>query len=81
MAYEIIDLEPNTVGTEGVTVDHIIWRRYRRPMWGLVEILLDQPENAHLEHQLPYLAVGTVVYVPVVATDDFETIPVVSLWD
>lgn len=78
--YTLIDMEPHVVETEGVTVDHMLWRFYRRPMYGLVEFALEHPLNYQLEQQGPYLEVGTLVYLPVVEVSAFEEIPVVSLW-
>lgn len=77
----IIGVEPYEVQTEDVTLSLMIWRRYRRPMRGLLAALLALDENQHLEHQNATLTPGTIVYMPVVDLEEFPELEVVSLWD
>jgi phage tail protein X len=61
----VITLETYTVKSEGQSVDLIIWQRFKRPMPGLLERILDMPENQQLEHQGFTLALGTTVTIPI----------------
>ena len=55
-----------TVGSERVTVDLIVWRRYRIRAPGMVELLLDKnPHLAKLHRTSPFLPVGTQVRIPI----------------
>lgn len=68
-----------TVESDGFTVDMLIWRRYRRPMPGLLEQTLDI--NPGLAGLGPILPVGTVVLLPIVQTRDIvQSVEVISLW-
>lgn len=78
---EVISYEQHTVGSEGISVDLILWRRFKRPVPGLVELTLELAENQHLEHCGFVLPLGTVVTVPVVARPTRTTSRVISLWD
>jgi phage tail protein X len=72
--------EPVTVTGQGVTVDLLIWRRFRRPIEGLTEQVLAL--NPGLAQLGPYLPPGTTVLLPLL--QDAETPPtreVVQLWD
>ncbi len=68
------------VAGEGITVDLLIWRRFRKPQPGLVEqVLALNPGLAGLGPNLP---VGTPVILPVIP--DATATPVralVQLWD
>jgi len=55
--------ETITVRSEGFTLSRIIWRRFRRPMEGLVEQTLDA--NPGLADLGPILPVGTTFRLPV----------------
>jgi phage tail protein X len=64
MTVESYDLV--TVGSDRITVDLIVWRRYRNRSPGMVERLLD--DNPHLSKVhcfSPFLPVGTQVRVPI----------------
>lgn len=67
------------VESEGLMLDLILWRRYRRATPGLVEKVLDL--NPGLAEQGPVIAVGTTIRIPIEA----QPIPVrrdaVRLWD
>ena len=59
--YELI-----TVGSDWVTVDVIVWRRYRIYAPGIVERTLDDnPHLAKLHKTSPFLPVGTQLRVPI----------------
>ncbi|MBI1649887.1 phage tail protein [Hyphomicrobium sulfonivorans] len=77
----IITLERHTVGSEGMSVDLILWQRFLRPMPGLFERLMALPENQHLEHCGFILPLGTVVTIPIEDARAAEIVPVISLWD
>ena len=81
MAFQIIALEQYEIQSEGMTVSKMIWRRYRRPMIGLLEVTLELPENYLLEHQDAMLTPGAIVFLPVVRQDEFGQIQVITLWD
>jgi phage tail protein X len=71
-------VEPVTVEGEFITVSLIVWRRFRRPMPGLVELILDRnPGLADLE---PYLPVGTTFGMPVPAPRVPAIFDPVKLW-
>lgn len=75
-----ITTEEYTVASDGVTVDLIIWNRFKAPMPGLIEYLLAMPENQGLEHCNAVLPLGTVVYVPIPAPASQTVAPVIDLW-
>lgn len=76
-----IAVEPHMVKSEAVTLDLIIWQRFRQPMDGLLERILDMPENAHLEHEGAELRVGTIVYIPIDTPRGGDRVQPISLWD
>jgi phage tail protein X len=50
-----------------LTVDHLIWRRYRRNTRGIVELAMDvNPEVAKAHKYGPFLPVGLVIKIPIV---------------
>jgi phage tail protein X len=58
-----------TVGSDYVTADLILWRRYRNRSPGMIERLLDDnPHLAKVHCFSPFLPVGTQVRIPI----DFE---------
>jgi phage tail protein X len=73
-------LETYTVKAEGISLDLILWQRFKKPMPGLLERVLDMAENQGLEHQGFTLALGTVVTVPIDPVTT-PTVQVISLWD
>jgi phage tail protein X len=55
-----------TVGADFVTVDLIVWRRYRNRAPKIVERLLDDnPHLAKAHRYSPFLPVGTQVRIPI----------------
>lgn len=55
-----------TVQGDGITVDLLVWRRYKRPALGVVELLLDlNPHLAKLHKVSPFLPIGTQVRIPI----------------
>ncbi len=76
IAYEAVKVEG-----EGIVLDLILWRRFRRPMPDLLEQLLAIPENQHLADVPAVLPVGTLVTIPIPQERDTGSLPVISLWD
>jgi len=55
-----------TVGSDRITVDLIIWRRYRNKAPGMIERMLDDnPHLAKFHRYSPFLPVGTQVRIPI----------------
>jgi phage tail protein X len=51
----------------GITVDLLVWRRYRRRTTGVVELMMEMnPEIARAHRFGPFLPVGLVVKLPIV---------------
>jgi len=71
--------ETYTVDSEVLTVDLILWRKYRRPIDGLVERTLVL--NPGLAEQGNYLPLGTELKIPYVAPPKTVTQKLVRLWD
>jgi phage tail protein X len=74
-------MNPDTiikVAGDGVSVDLLVWRKYRRPMPGLVERVLDI--NPGLAALGPILPVGTLVKLPTVKPPPVPELAVVRLW-
>jgi phage tail protein X len=69
-----------TVTVEGlfITVSLIVWRRFRRPMPGLVEEIY--AINPGLASQGPYLTEGTVFSMPVPTPRAPAILDPVKLW-
>ena len=62
----VIGFELHKVLTDYVTVDLIIWKRYRAMAPGMVELMLDaNPQIAFVHRTTPFLPVGTYVRVPI----------------
>ncbi len=73
-------IEPITVTGEGLTVSLLVWRRFQRPMPGLVERVYE--ENPGLADLGSFIPVGTVIKLPVPeATRQEEVITPVRLWE
>ena len=72
-------VEAVTVQGDGITLSLLVWRRFRRPMPGLVEQILDL--NRGLTSLGTVLPVGTVVMIPV-PTDSTSQAPAsrITLW-
>lgn len=72
--------EEITIETDQLTVDHLVWRRYRRKIPGLVEQVLAL--NPGLAERGPYLPRGATVLLPVLqAAGPPTNIDLLSLWD
>lgn len=55
-----------TVQGDYVTADLIVWRRYKIPAPGILEMMLDvNPHLALLHKQSPFLPVGTQLRIPI----------------
>jgi len=55
-----------TVGADRISVDLIVWQRYRNRAPGMVERMLDDnPHLAKFHRYSPFLPVGTQVRVPI----------------
>ncbi len=71
-------VEPVTVEGEFITVSLIVWRRFRRPMPGLVEQIHDI--NPGLGDLGPYLLVGTRFDMPVPTPREPAILNPIKLW-
>ena len=80
----VIGFEIHKVLTEYVTVDLIIWKRYRAYARGMVELMIDaNPQIAFAHRTTPFLPVGTYVRVPIdpaLILGKPPTLPQDSLW-
>lgn len=70
--------ETVVVEGEGLTVSLLVWRKFRRPMPGLAERILDL--NPRLSDLGPFLPIGTVVVVPIPIPRPTKIIEAVTLW-
>jgi phage tail protein X len=73
--------ETFTVKSDGMSVDLMLWQRFRRPMPGLLERIMALPENQHLEHSGFVLPLGVAVTIPIEPPPREPELPVISLWD
>lgn len=73
--------ETFTVRSDGMSVDLILWQRFRRPMPGLFERIMALAENQHLEHCGFVLPLGVAVTIPIEPPPREPELPVISLWD
>lgn len=69
--------ETITVRTDQTTVSMLVWRRYRRPMPGLVERILAL--NVGLA-STPFVPVGTEVVMPIEEVTQQNSVKMVTLW-
>lgn len=67
-----------TVAGEGLTVSQLVWRRYRKPMPGMVEAILERNRGLAAHVEIP---VGTRVVMPDPPAEALAAADVVSLWD
>lgn len=71
-------IETVTVEGDGLTVSMIVWRRFKRPMPGLVEAIYDQnPGLADLGQTLP---VGTSFDMPIPIPREQQVLDPIRLW-
>lgn len=71
--------ETVTVKSYYFTLSRIIWRRFKKPMPGLVEETLGY--NAGLASLGPYLPIGTTFSLPIPDESQSPVIPLIRLWD
>ena len=71
-------VEPVTVEGEFITVSLIVWRRFKRPMSGLVELILDR--NPGLAELGSFLPVGTTFDMPVPTPREPQLLEPLKLW-
>lgn len=71
-------IEEVTVEGEGLTLSLIVWRRFHRPMPGLVEKIVDR--NPGLAELGPILPVGTRFDMPISAPEEDPVLPAIRLW-
>jgi phage tail protein X len=80
----ITSYELYIVGTDYVTVDLMIWKKYRQPTRGLVEAMMDaNPQIAFVHRTTPFIPAGTYVRVPVDRQQQMGKVvpdPNVTLW-
>jgi phage tail protein X len=67
------------VAGEGISVDLLIWRKFKRSMPGLLEQVLDV--NPGLAALGPILPIGTVVKLPNAKPPPIIELAVVRLWN
>lgn len=67
-----------TVEGDALTLSLIVWRRFKRPMPGLVEAILDT--NPWLADLGPILPLGTVFEMPVPIARDHQVLDPIRLW-
>lgn len=72
-------LETITVQGDGLTIPLLVWRRFRRPMPGLVESILEI--NQGLADLGPFLPLGTVFNMPIpISSDTAQPQARLKLW-
>ena len=71
-------VERVAVEGEFITVPLIVWRRFKRPMPGLVEQTLDR--NPGLAELGPFLPVGTILDMPVPTPREPAILEPIRLW-
>jgi phage tail protein X len=80
----IIGFELHQVTSEYVTVDLIVWKRYKSRAPGIVELFMDaNPQISHVHRTTPFLPVGVYVRVPIdpaLVLGKPPTLPQDSLW-
>ena len=71
-------IETVTVEGDGLTVSVIVWRRFKRPVLGLVESIYDlNPGLADLGQTLP---VGTSFDMPIPIPREQQVLDPIRLW-
>ena len=71
-------IEAVTVQGDDLSVSLIVWRRFRRPMPGLVERIYAL--NRELAESGPYLTPGATFLMPVPIPRGEATLPAIRLW-
>lgn len=72
------NFETYVTDADGLTVDLIIWRRYRRQTPGLVEAVLDM--NAGVADLGPLLPRGTMLKIPIDQPSMQTQATLIRLW-
>jgi phage tail protein X len=66
MTLNVVSYDLVTVGSDYITADIILWRRYRNRAPKVLERLLDDnPHLAKFHRYSPFLPVGTQVRIPI----------------
>lgn len=71
-------VETLRVEGDGLSVSLLVWRRFQRPMPGLVEAIYDQ--NPGLADLGPILPPGTVFDMPIPRPRSERGLPPIRLW-
>ena len=71
-------IETLTVVGDGLTLPALVWRRFRKPMPGIVEAVYQM--NAGLADLGPILPVGVSVKIPIPAPQKRELQDPIRLW-
>ena len=71
-------IERITVEGDGLNVSLLVWRRFRRPMPGIVEKILDR--NPGLAGAGAVLPLGTVIDLPIPTPREPQLLNPVRLW-
>jgi phage tail protein X len=71
--------EKVVVAGDNITISLLVWRRFKRPMPGLVERILDS--NTGLAKKGPILPVGTEIMMPIPSPRPINEVKPISLWD
>lgn len=71
-------IEPVTVKGDGLTVSTIVWRRFKRPMPGLVEQIYDL--NPGLADHGQVLPVGVTFNMPIPIPREKQVLAPIRLW-
>jgi len=74
-----MNIETYVIEGDDMRLSLMIWRRFRRPMPGLVERVLDL--NPGLSEKGALLPSGTVVSIPIDVPASVPELRVVKLWD
>jgi phage tail protein X len=62
----VVGFELWQVQGDGITADLLVWRRYRQPAPGILEIMLDaNPQLAYVHRYTPFLPPGLYVRIPI----------------
>ena len=71
-------IERITVEGDAITLSLLVWRRFRRPMSGLVETILDR--NSGLSELGAILPIGTAFDLPIPTPREPQLLDPIRLW-
>lgn len=71
-------VETVTIEGEAITASLLVWRRFRRPMPGVVERLYEI--NPGLAQSGPFLPLGAVIRLPIPAQTGEREVTPIRLW-